>query len=312
MRDLRRWYYENRDKIWMVILISAFVIFFIKILNNYYQNKELTPSNINTISTKQEINNEITGQLDSTSSIIGGGSKEGETLKKHTKIIDAFINNCNNGRIQEAYDILTDECKETVFPTVEVFKNKYYNNVFTSPKTYSLQNWTGNTYKIMIIDDALATGKVSSNGTHLQDYMTINSYAENGKLNINNYVGRTTKNKVTKTKELEITFIKKETFMDYEEYMIKVNNLTDRQLVLDNGESTKTIYLQDENSIKQYANTGEINYSSLILRPGESKEYTFKFSNSYSKTRVMEYLVFEKVIIDDDTNIEPVKVMIRL
>lgn len=309
MRNFRRWYYENRDKIWIGILISVFVIFLIRVLNSYYANKQRTPSNnVNTISTKQEINNNITGQLDSTESIIGGGTKSGNVLKKHTQIIDEFINNCNNGKIEDAYDLLTDECKENLFPTLDVFKNKYYKNVFSTPKTYSVQNWTGNTYKVMIIDDALATGKVSSDNTHFQEYITIASK----KLNINSYIGRTTKNKVTTTEELEITFIKKETYMDYEEYTIKITNLTGKEIIMDNGKSTKTIYLLDENQIKQYCNTGEINYDGLTLKPGVTKAHTFKFSNSYSTTRVMEYLVFEQIIVGEGTDSKVVKAMIKL
>lgn len=312
MRELRRWYYENKDKIWVIILVSAFVIFFIRILNSYYENREITLQDTNTISIKQEINNEITGQLDSTTSIISGGSKTDETLKKHTEIIDEFINYCNEGKIEEAYNLLTDECKEEDFPTVEVFKNRYYNNIFNSPKTYSIQNWSGNTYKVKIKDNALATGKVSSDETYIQDYMTISTNTGDGKLNINKYIGRTTKNKITTTDELEITYIKKETYMDYEEYTIQFKNLTNKEIILDNGDSAKTIYLEDENGVKQYANTGEINYENLILKPGARKEFTFKFSNNYSSTRVMKNLIFEKSIVKDEIDNEIIKIFIKL
>ena len=88
--------------------------------------------------------------------------------------------------------------------------------------------------------------------------------------------------------------------MDYSEYSIKVQNATDKTILLDNGKTTDNIYLLDEKDVPEYANTGEIIYSSLKISPREIKRYTFKFSNSYSNTRVMKYLEFKNVIMDYD------------
>lgn len=300
MHNLRRWYYENKDKVWITILAAGFILICINVFNNIYINKPVNQTNTNTVSTKETINNEITGKLDDTTSLITGNGKNADVLKKDTKIIDEFIRNCNNGKIQEAYDMLTEECKEEVFPTIESFKNKYYNNVFSTPKTYSMQNWVKDTYKLMITDDALSTGKVSENETHLQEYITVKSTEEGEKLNINNYIGRSVKNKVSTKDEVEVTFVKKETYMNYEDYTIQVKNLTNSEIILDNEENMNTIYLQDENGLKQYVSTTGINYDSLKLLPGVTQEYTFRFQNTYSITRVMEFLVFEKTIINNN------------
>jgi len=300
---VRRWYDQNRNKLWAVVLVVGMVLFFIYIMNSFYkkeinENPPTTTSNV--VSMKENINNEITGQLDSTTSLISGTGVDTTQLKKDTKIIDEFIKKCNEEKTQEAYDMLSNECKEEVFPTLASFETKYYNNVFKSAKTYSIQNWNKRIYKVKIIDDALSTGKVSNNDTHLQEYMTI-VYTDNGsKLNINNYVGRKVANKTSKKDVVEVTFVKKETFMSYEEYTIKVKNISENEVVLDSGEQTDTIYLLDGNNIKEYANTGEINYETLKLLPGVTREYTFRFSNGYSSSRVMEYLVFEKAIVNND------------
>lgn len=313
MRMLSRWYYENRDKIWITVIVIGFILLFVNILNNYYENKAQLPitSNTTNVSAKETINNEIEGELESSASLTTGEGVDGKKLSKHINVIDKFFTNCSNGKIDEAYALLTDECKETNFPTLDVFKTKYYEKVFSGPKTYSVQNWSGNTYKVMIIDDPLKTGKVTSSEAYLQDYMTIpNSDIE--KLNINRYIGRTTKEKITSTNELEITYIKKETYMDYEEYTISVKNLTNKDITLDKGTSTKNIYLLDDNNVKQYVNTGEINYNNLLLKPGATKEYTFRFSNAYSRTRIMELLIFEEVIISETENSETTRLVINL
>ena len=75
---------------------------------------------------------------------------------------------------------------------------------------------------------------------------------------------------------------------------------------------TKNIYLLDNKNLKQYANTGEINYNNLLLRSGTSKVYTFRFANSYSSTRDFGLLIFEEVIISDDAKEEKTKLSIQL
>lgn len=312
MNMLIRWYYENRNKFWNTIIIVILILFFINILNNYYENKpkvSIITNNTTNVLGKENINNRIEGELESSTSLTTGESVNKKKLEEDIIIIDKFMKSCIEGKVEEAYELLTDECKEKNFLTLEKFKTNYYQKNFNSPKTYSVQNWNGNTYKVMIIDDALVTGKVSSE-TYIQDYITI-SDSNNEKLNINGYIGRKIKDKITTTNELEITYIKKETYMEYEEYTIKVKNLTNKEIILDQEKSTKNIYLLDNNNVKQYANTGEINYSNLLLVPGATKEYTFKFSNSYSTTRVMEFLIFENVITNDNSD-DSTKLTIRL
>ena len=299
MFGLRRWYYENKGKIWIGILVMLAVVFFIQIVNNFNKNKKEESSNKSSI-TQNTINNEISGKLEGTTSLISGSNSVNRNLEKHTSTIDTFIKHCNAGQIEDAYKLLTDECKEEVFPSLESFKNKYYNNVFKTYKTYSIQNWLGNTYKLKLTEDALTTGKVSSNSSYLQEYVTVVEKDSEYKLNINNYIGRTSINKNTTVNGITVNIESKETFMDYSEYTVRIQNTTDKTILLDNGKRTDTIYLLDENNVEEYVNTGEIIYSNLKLIPRENKKYTFKFSNSYSNTRVMRYLVFKNIIMDFD------------
>lgn len=299
MFGLRRWYHENKGKIWITILVVLAIIFFVQIANNFYKNINKDESTASSI-TQNTINNEISGKLEGTTSLISGSNSVNRNLEKHTLIIDTFIKYCNEGQVENAYKLLTDECKEEVFPSLDSFKNKYYNNVFKTYKTYSMQNWLGNTYKLKITEDALTTGKVSSNSSYLQEYVTVVEKDSEYKLNINNYIGRTSINKNTTVNGITVNIESKETFMDYSEYTVRIQNTTDKTILLDNGKRSDTIYLLDENNVEEYVNTGEIIYSNLKLLPRENKKYTFKFSNSYSNTRVMKHLVFKNVIMDYD------------
>lgn len=302
MFNLVRWYNQNRGKFWSVILIIFAVIFFVQVANNFYKQKTNTNTERQSISstTKNDINSNISGTLESSKSLIEGASVSGKNLETQISIIDKFIKNCNEGNIENAYDLLTEECKEEIFPNLESFRDKYYNNVFNTYKTYTIQNWSGNTYKLKITEDALTTGKVGANSSYLQEYITVVKKDSEYKLNINNYIGRTNINKTNTVKGINVNIVNKETYMDYSKYTVKIKNTTNNTILLDNGERTDTIYLLDEKDVKEYTNTGEIIYSTLRLMPGESKNYTFKFSNNYSNTRVMRYLVLENVIMDYD------------
>ena len=303
MFNLVRWYNQNRGKFWLVILIIFAVIFFVQVANNFYKQKNNENPNLsNTYNTSSTVQNrvkgEISGKLESSKSLIDDSGVSSKNLEKQAMVIDNFIKYCNSGKVQEAYNLLTDECKEKVFPTSESFKSKYYDNVFNTNKTYSVQNWSGDTYKVKLVEDSLTTGKVSSNSSYLQEYITAVKKDEGYKLNINNYIGRTIMNKSKTTNGITIEVLSKDTFMDYSEYTVKITNTSGNTILLDDGKSTDSIYLLDENEVKEYVNTGEIIYSSLELKSGGVKTYRFKFSNSYSNTRVMEYLVFDKVITD--------------
>ena len=296
-----RWYNENKNKLWSVILIIVAIIFFIQVINNFYinRNKNKKEPNISQ-TTKNTIENEISGKLEGTGSLINGSGSTNRNIEKHTLTIDTFIKHCNEGQVEEAYKLLTEECKEEIFPSLESFTNKYFKNVFKTYKTYSIQNWMGSTYKIKLTEDALTTGKVNSNSSYLQEYITVVEKGTEYKLNINNYIGRTQIDKTTNTKGLNIIVESKETYMDYSEYTIKIQNNTEKTILLDNGKRANNIYLLDANNVEEYANTGEIIYSNLRLIPREIKKYTFKFSNSYSNTRVMKYFVLKNVIMDYD------------
>lgn len=299
MFDFETWYNENRSKILVLVVIALGIVIFIQVVNNFYKVPTMNNTTIKEPSgVHVNINNDISGKLDGTSSLVDGSNVSSNSLKEQVKIIDDFIKFCNDGDVDEAYELLTDECKSELFSSLEIFKSKYYDKVFNVRKTYNVQNWTKDTYRVKFMEDILSTGNVSNSSEYFQEYMTVVKVGKAYKLNINNYVGLFSLNKSTTVKGVTITAITKNTYMDYSEYVLKVQNNTNRSILLDSGDNTDSIYLLDKNNVSEYANTGEIVYDNLRLIAGEVKTFAFKFSNSYSSTREMQYLVFENVILD--------------
>ena len=239
-------------------------------------------------------------QLISNKSAISGSSISSTKLKKHVDIIDEFFKYCNEGNIDRAYEMLTDECKEVLFPNVETFDSIYYSSLFKEEKkTYTVENWIGDTYQVKITGDILSTGKLDNSKTN-QDYITIVENGDSYKLNINNYIGRTNRDKITEVESIKVNIQSIDTYMDYEIYNISVENGTDGTILLNTNDDTKSVYLLDRKNMKYYFYSNEVAESSLLIQSKFTNKFKIKFDNSYSSNRKIEKLVFSKVVLKYD------------
>ena len=300
MGNLRRYYYNNKTKIWKAILIIASVLLLIKFAN-YLVKINNTKKVNNNISENKIVDN---SSLSTSNSTVTGNSINETKLKNEVTIIEQFLNFCNNKNFEKAYEMLSDECKENLFSTYDKFKSSYGDVIFTSKKTYSMENWSKSTYKVRIAEDILTTGKTTNNGIAIQEYITIIRNNEEYKLNINNYIGRTEINSSSTQKDITIKVLSKETFMDYEIYKIEVTNNTKNTIYLDNGEDTSTVYVQDSKGVKYEAASNELIYDSLKILPGQKIKYSIKYTNTYITNRTIKYLAFDKIIMNYDEYIK--------
>lgn len=301
MGNLRRYYYANKTKIWKGVLIVAFILVIIQVLN-YFAGRKNT-NKTNTVSNNISTNITENTSLTTNKSSLGTGTVSESKLKNDMKIIDEFLNLCNNKKFEDAYKLVSTDCKNNLFTTYEIFKKTYCDKIFNTYKTYTTENWNGNTYKVRITEDPLATGK-TSNDMSIQDYMTIVEENNEEKLNINNYIGRNKINAVNTQSNVKIEVISRDTFAEYEVYNIRVTNNSDKTIYLDDGEKTSTIYIEDSNGLKYNAASGEIIYSTLKIRSGSTVEYAMKYTNTYRASRKIKKLVFANLILDYDKYIK--------
>ena len=82
---------------------------------------------------------------DDSYSVITENRNNSNINKVNVNIIDNFIEYCNNGNVKEAYDLLSSDCKESKYPNVDIFTNNYYNKIFETSKTYTVQAWISDT-----------------------------------------------------------------------------------------------------------------------------------------------------------------------
>ena len=266
MHSLRHFYYQNKEKIWKVVLIIAFLLAIIYFLNWMTIQKNNSNSMQGQIPTNENIylDSENKTYISNSSAISGGSiSKEEVVLVNNT--ISKFLQYCKNGEIENAYNMLSNDCKENEYNTLEKFKEKYISSKFSKTSIYEIQRWISNTYKITISEDMLATGKIES-GEKKIEYITIVNEDSQEKLNVNSYIGKQSIGKQSTQNEVKITAVSKRTYLDYEIYDLEIENLSDKTMKLDSLAKTGTMYLQNSKNIKYRAYAHEIFENDLEIK----------------------------------------------
>lgn len=298
MYKIIRFYNQNRKQIIRVIAIITFIIVLIQMLNYIYKNKT-DNNNQNYISENTNSNIGNLGTIVSNKSAITDTKINSEKLKDDVTIINEFIESCNERNIEKAYNLLSDECKEEMYPTENEFYDNYYMTIFNNNKLeYSVENWIEDTYEVKFIEDMLATGKISEENK--QDYITIVEEDNSFKININNYIGREILNKNIETNDIILNLIQKDIYMDYEVYKITIKNNTGKSILLAPEDKTNTIYLQNSNGGKFYAASSELLKEELLLENSYSHTIDVKFNKTYSYSNNIKSLSFSNVILDYD------------
>ena len=299
MKGIILWYNANRKTIWKIIGVVVVAIIGLQLIQYIWQqrNKQNTyitdtnevdviGSRLNTI-TMRESKSVVTGET-----ITQGQASALTTL-------DTFVKYCNENKINEAYNLLSDECKNEMYPKVENFKQSYYNAIFAGgKKSISAENWLGNIYKVQFVNDALSTGVYDKQST-IQDYITlVGDEQGNIKLNINNYIGRHEINKEIERYNIKTKVIEKNMYMDYETYTFEITNNSGAVVLLNDNKMTDTMYLEDKNNLKYTAYTQEIPQVNLQIGLNETKRVTIKYYNKYSSNRSIQKIVFGQVVLD--------------
>ena len=294
MNIIIRWYNQNRKIIWLVIAIIIGIVGLIHTLNSFYKDN-----------TKEESSstNSATTYNNPNYSVITDKEISETKSQESIDLIKKFFNYCNNGNIQEAYNLLSQDCKEELYPSVDIFKNQYYNRIFTESKMYNSVLWISskdrNTYRLEIIGDILATGQKES--MPIVDYYTVISENEKTRLNISSYIGKENIN-ISKTQDdVTITLLNKKTYMDYEKYEIKVKNETQGRITLNSKQNTDSMYIQDENDLKYIAFRNEISEYDLSIPRGFNRTYNIKFNSGYNPSKGIEKIIFDNMIVNSES-----------
>ena len=293
MNKIIRYWNENRRKIILIIIGLTSLILLIQSLNYFARMQRREGTN-------QNIIKEDTSQLP-TQSIITGENIDKETTEGNVRLVEQFIEFCNEGNTKEAYNMLTKECKETLFTTEEEFTNNYYNLIFTERKLYGINNFRNSsnyyTYEVKFYQDALSTGKMQESNVY-QDYITIDK--KQNKISINSLIQINEINKTIEKKGIQMTVVKKEVYKEYEKYEIIVKNNNKKTVLLDSKESSKNIFAIGDDNASYPALINEISDNLLEIKEGSTREYKLKISKIYNPSVTIDSLYFQDIVLDGD------------
>ena len=301
MNRFIRYLNQNRVRVVIIILVIAFIIILIQTINHILGQVN------NTATPEQE--NVIEDDSRPSESVISGEEITEEATNNNINIIGQFIEYCNAGDFQSAYALLTDDCKEEVFNSLDAFITNYANVVFNTRKAYQLELWYNNvntyTYRILYIEDnILQTGTVETSN-NIEDYITVEVGIDTTKLNINGFIEKLNVNKTETSNGIEITINTRTRYRSVEEYSITITNTTDKTIALSEGTNANDICLIDNNDTEYDSVLSEVPVYYLELAPGERRTLDIRFYKMYNPYRRIEEMQFKNVILDKelyDTN----------
>ena len=300
MHKIISWYNQNRRRVWIIIL-AVFIIALIvyRLLQMTSENRNSSYSGGTTTQIDTNALNSVT--IQSEKSAISG--KKVTMNQEEISTIDNFISYCNSRNVQEAYNLISDECKEEMYPNIKDFNDRYYKPVFgDGKKNVEIENWAGDIYKVEFNEDALSTGGKSS--SNIQDYITIVKNGDEFKLNINKYLKREILDKTTSVENIDAKIVRKDSYMDYEYYTFEIKNNNDKAILLGDTNNLKATYLIDENELIYTAPMNELTLDQLIVGAEQTKTIKIKYLNQYSSTRNIKKLTFSIVVLGFDKSLE--------
>ncbi len=274
MYKLIRFFNQNRKLIITILIIVLAVFIGLRLINHFVKIQNEQSLN----NSQQELESQI-GMENRNFEISGGETRDPEFYKSEKKVIDNFIFYCNNKNFEEAYNLLTPDCKDVMFPDVNTFIKEYGEKNFNTVKNYNIQAWNGNIYRVKIMEDLLANGKTADEG-YIEQYYTV----YDDELNINDYMGSNKySNKTQEKANVNVTVERIDFYIDDAIVKIKVTNNRETSIMLNTRDYADNIYLSDDQNLKYVSILNEIEDDEFIIAPGETKEVSIKISMPYTK-----------------------------
>lgn len=211
-------------------------------------------------------------------------------------LVSKYFNYCNNGEYENAYNLLTDNCKRDVFLNkTENFK-EYVDSIFEGKsKTYNIQNYSivdkNYVYTIRILEDILATGTTDGYGYYEEKIVLVQD-GKDMKLSVSNYAGAQDFDVVAEDDYVKIEVVKKTMYYENEVYTVKFTNKTDAIIVIADKTESPEVAINLGEQTREISN---LTFGNIVIWPGESKTRTLEFNKFYDDGVTTQSLIFNAV-----------------
>ena len=273
---IRRFFKKNKNKVLIIVIAWSIIIIINNILRTYEPPAVL----------------DIT--YEPHSSVMNYNQKVPEKLQEPIeKYIDEYIGYCNAKEYEKAYNMISADCRENLYPTLYKFR-EYITNVFTEYKRHSIQAYSilddMYIYQVKIFNDFLATGLTNQEYSFFDEKFVIREN-EDGTidLSVGNYVTTEKIQGVVEKDEIKIDIKQRIMKYDREIYTVRITNKSEYTLVAADNFEINEIAIGLGSNEKR---TREEVNDKIILEPGESKEYNFTFFKYYDDNATTDKMIF--------------------
>ncbi len=288
----RRFFRANRRLFLIIIIIWAIIFFINMILTN--MPKEYVP--------------ETTYQAHT--SVISSSSTPNSMEEPIEKMIDDYVNYCNEGNYQKAFDMISEDCKNYQFDNDIT---KFMDHVLTkmpTPKVYAIQSYSKAThdnktmyiYEIKYTNDLLASGLTNEEYKYTQENMTFFKNDNEIEMNVGNYMYHADVKSISENDYLKIDVIDKAVHYSAETYKVKFTNRSNYTVVIADGEEVDEVLLILKNESRQSGGLDNI-----VLLPNQSITLNFEFPKFIDDNDISQSLMFPAIRVMEKysgTNVE--------
>lgn len=297
MHKLLRYYNQNKIKIWAVVLAIVLGYALLQVLNSAIANHNTEENN-----EQETTSNNVVSYRNESESMVTGGRVSSTYSEQIGQVINQFFTYCVNHDPQRAYDMVSNNTKQVLYQTEELFEKNYYQNKFNGNKQFSFQSWSRTDtlyiYQVRIFDNMLATGQTSDN--YIEEYVTIAVEEGRYKLNLNSYLGRKQISVKNEDENLSIQVVMVDRYLDYEVYTLNVQNKTDSNILLDTKRKTNSCYVVDSMGNKFEALLYENSDEDLEILPNEMKTIQIRFSDAYREGLQIKSINFTDIVNSEE------------
>lgn len=280
---------KHKKKVIIFALVAWLIIFIINLILKYRTPKVPEPSTTYTPHVP-----------------IYSEDEEAQVPEKYQKpiedLVDKYFNYCNNGEYENAYNLITEDCRNKLYPTLDQFKG-YVDFVFQGKKKiYNIQNYSivdnKYVYNIRILDDIMANGTTDGYYYYEEKLILIE---ENGeiKLSIGEYVGDENPNIYVEDDNMIVEITNKSVEYETETYTVKITNKTDKYIVIADNTQNDEVVLDLGGSVRHPVNTTIVSY---YANPGSTSTYDFKFNKFYDNGLKSQKLILNSIRILNEYN----------
>lgn len=164
-RKIKVFWLDHRDPILFYSMVIIGIIIVVQFLNQIAIQKSEEETTSNSVDTMTQNYNNYSAD--------------------DKKLIEDFISFCKKKELENAYKLLSNKCKEQLYPTINSFEQEYYNKIFKQKKSIDIQyDAQQNVYKITFSPDLLESGKLT-NENNIVDYYKVEEEVIETKIFIN-------------------------------------------------------------------------------------------------------------------------------